>query len=206
MNELRRAARDVFHGYFGRWWPLAVVAVAAVILAPSVIFWEHVSIDIPKFVEEWTKLGVGTVVLFFLLEIVNRRRDLSNSDERYKMLVTNRILAPLVALQGDLQVHLAGLANAPGRGDFALVTRMRNAWEYFAKEISLMPPSHLERTWPEGLTMHNYTRDERLLDALLRADSDSALDQDELKELTENLAFLEGEIRRYVSSEPGTRS
>jgi hypothetical protein len=206
MSELQRAARDVFHGYFGPWWPLAVAAVAGIILAPSVIFWEHISIDIPKFVEEWTKLGIGTVVLFFLLEIVNRRRDLNSSDERNRFLVTNHILGPLLGLQDDLRLHLARLASSPSEHDPARTTRMRNIWQHLVREISLMPLSKLDREWPPGLLTHNYMRDERLLEALLRADSDSALDPDEQRELNESLAYLEAEIRRYVSSEPGTRS
>lgn len=190
MTSFWRATRDVLHGYFGRWWPATAIGVALAIAAPSIVFWSDVELDRPKFVEEWVKLGVGTVALFLLLEIVSHRREQARAASTYRLHIHTCLHEPLLALRADVENVLVGLRSSGSRPDATTVARMRSVWQMFEQRMQGTVVVAPDQPWPTTIVAHNFTRDRNLLESILRASSTAEINNDEVAELQGNLDLL----------------
>lgn len=84
-----------FKEFLGDKYWKGILIIVIIIFWPLIVFWDEVRLDEAKFVEEWIKIGIIGLIIFFILEIFNYIR-LSNQVEiNFKNQIQFILLNPL---------------------------------------------------------------------------------------------------------------
>lgn len=134
------SARAVLKSHLGgRWLPLKLLLLSALIFWPVIAYRESIEFDRPLFVSEWLKVSLEVVLLFLILDVV-RHRSISFTlrQSTHRILLTGYVM-PVRTVVTALRTFRQ---NVEERDMEKAVTILRIAWQAWkALEFALSDES-----------------------------------------------------------------
>jgi hypothetical protein len=127
----------VLRSYFGKGWPLFAVLLLAVVFWPPFVFRSRIVFAPEHFVEEWLKLGVGGVLLFFLLEIGRARSTEQRAVEKCRRTIHERYVPALKFVLQNLTAFVATTKQQDLRTATTHIDKANLSWHSF-EELTQM--------------------------------------------------------------------
>ncbi len=176
-SEIQRRRKGValavlLRHHFGRKWPLWLLVITAITIAPIAWFWNDVGLAPDKFVEEWTKMIVSTLLVAIVVEFIVGRRQREEAAEETRGGLRRDYLLPLDRIIHSLQL-LAAMSEIDLDVQDRLSSSIHREWqelrERHRRQFILAAPALLEEEDLATIRALDIARMQRLLESALSA-------------------------------------
>ena len=138
---LRSALFQVLKLYFGKSWPLWMLAGTALIFWPVFVFFPYIDFSPSKFTEHWIKTTIGAFVILLVVEALALSREQREEADVALVFLRDRLIAPLQRIERELRL----LSESPPPELGAIhkwAEQIRVTWNLVLEHWSEIPPRH----------------------------------------------------------------